>query len=79
MALIARQHWSAKRYAEAAGFVPALGAPVLALLAPSPGELILDLGCGDGELTEKMALQSWLSMRPSIWSPPRGRGGSMRG
>ena len=32
MALIARQHWSAKRYAEAAGFVPALGAPVLALL-----------------------------------------------
>ena len=44
MAQIARQHWSAKRYAEAAGFVPALGAPVLALLAPSPGELILDLG-----------------------------------
>ena len=35
MADIARQHWSAERYAETAHFVPALGAPVLELLAPS--------------------------------------------
>jgi SAM-dependent methyltransferase len=54
MAQIARQSWSAKPYAETAGFVPALGAPVLELLAPSPGERILDLGCGDGVLTEKI-------------------------
>src|SRR5436190_17484438 len=54
MAEIARQHWSARRYAEIAHFVPALGAPVLELLAPSPGERILDLGCGDGVLTEKI-------------------------
>lgn len=54
MAHIARQHWSAKRYAETAGFVPALGAPALDLLAPSRGETILDLGCGDGVLTEKI-------------------------
>jgi SAM-dependent methyltransferase len=51
---IARQHWSAERYAETAHFVPALGAAVLELLAPSPGEHILDLGCGDGVLTEKI-------------------------
>jgi len=52
---IAKQHWSAERYAETAHFVPALGAPVLELLAPMPGEHILDLGCGDGVLTEKIA------------------------
>lgn len=54
MAEVARQHWSAARYAEAAHFVPALGTPVLELLAPRPGERILDLGCGDGVLTEKI-------------------------
>src|ERR1700758_1718138 len=52
---ISRQHWSAQRYAETAHFVPTLGAPVLELLAPKPGEQILDLGCGDGVLTEKIA------------------------
>jgi SAM-dependent methyltransferase len=52
---ISRQHWSARRYAETADFVPALGAAVLELLSPRPGEQILDLGCGDGVLTEKIA------------------------
>ncbi len=49
------QHqWDTAAYAQHAAFVPALGAPVLALLAPRPGERILDLGCGDGVLTEKL-------------------------
>lgn len=47
--------WSASDYARHAGFVPALGAPVLALLDPRHGERILDLGCGDGVLTERIA------------------------
>jgi trans-aconitate methyltransferase len=51
---IAEQHWSARRYAETAHFVPELGAPVLELLAPRAGDRILDLGCGDGVLTEKI-------------------------
>jgi SAM-dependent methyltransferase len=50
----AKQHWSARRYAETAHFVPELGTPVLELLAPCAGERILDLGCGDGVLTEKI-------------------------
>lgn len=54
MAGLSKQHWSAAHYAENAHFVPALGAPVLELLAPRPGERILDLGCGDGVLTEKI-------------------------
>lgn len=48
------QPWSATSYAANAHFVPALGQPVLDLLQPRSGERILDLGCGDGALTEKL-------------------------
>lgn len=47
----AGQQWNPGRYAREAGFVAELGRPVVALLAPRPGERILDLGCGDGALT----------------------------
>ena len=52
--LAAGQAWSARDYAANAGFVPALGADVLTLLAPQRGENILDLGCGDGVLTTRL-------------------------
>ena len=45
------QQWDPDTYARNARFVSELGAGVLALLAPQPGERILDLGCGDGALT----------------------------
>jgi len=48
------QSWDPKRYDKNARFVSDLGAPVLALLNPQPGERILDLGCGDGPLTQQL-------------------------
>jgi trans-aconitate methyltransferase len=48
------QSWDPDRYARNARFVSDLGMPVVELLAPRPGERILDLGCGDGALTAKL-------------------------
>lgn len=50
-----RQRWDPDRYARNAGFVAELGAPLIDLLELKPGERVLDLGCGDGALTEKIA------------------------
>lgn len=48
------QQWNSSRYAKNARFVSDLGEPVVDLLNPQPGERILDLGCGDGALTENI-------------------------
>jgi trans-aconitate methyltransferase len=50
-----KQNWDANAYSQHASFVPERGAPVLELLVPRQGERVLDLGCGDGVLTEKIA------------------------
>lgn len=49
------QTWSPADYATNAAFVPQLGASIFDRLAPRAGERILDLGCGDGVLTERIA------------------------
>src|SRR3984957_13439195 len=48
------QTWDPASYARNARFVSDLASPVLELLAPQPGERILDLGCGDGALSKKL-------------------------
>lgn len=48
------QKWDPSRYQTNAGFVPKLGRPVLEMAAPVAGERVLDLGCGDGVLTEEI-------------------------
>jgi SAM-dependent methyltransferase len=77
-AQVAGQAWSAEGYAHHAGFVPALGADVLALLDPQPGERILDLGCGDGTLTarlvERGAVVTGLEPDPDMARAARARG-----
>ena len=49
------QTWNPETYARDGAFVPELGAGVLEWLAAQPGERILDLGCGDGQLTQRIA------------------------
>ena len=74
----AGQVWDCGSYAQNAGFVADLGAPVLDLLDPRPGERILDLGCGDGRLTAKLAASGaeviGLEPDPSMTGAARSRG-----
>jgi len=47
--------WDAARYQDKHSFVWRYGASLLELLAAQPGERILDLGCGTGQLTAEIA------------------------
>jgi trans-aconitate methyltransferase len=72
------QSWNPAVYAEVGAFVPTLGAGVFEWLAPKPGERILDLGCGDGQLTSKIAAAGadvvGADRSPDMVEAARGRG-----
>ena len=49
------QTWDTQAYEKNGAFVHGLADGVLEWLAPKPAEYILDLGCGDGQLTQRIA------------------------
>ena len=49
------QTWDPEAYARNGAFVHQLAGGVVEWLAPQAGERILDLGCGDGQLTARLA------------------------
>jgi SAM-dependent methyltransferase len=73
-----QQTWNPETYEQNAAFVPGLGAGVLEWLAAQPGERILDLGCGDGQLTERIAASgasvTAIDASPQMVAAARARG-----
>ncbi len=49
------QTWDPEAYGRNGAFVHQLAGGVVEWLAAQPGERILDLGCGDGQLTQRLA------------------------
>ncbi len=75
---VTTSRWDAGDYARVGSFVPALGQAALDLLDPKPGEHILDVGCGDGTLTEKIAARgasvTGVDNSPQLVGAARARG-----
>jgi SAM-dependent methyltransferase len=73
-----RQVWGAEKYEKNARFVSDMTGDVVNWLSPRAGERILDLGCGDGALTEKLvqagAIVTGVDNSESLLAAARKRG-----
>jgi SAM-dependent methyltransferase len=72
------QTWDAKDYAHNAAFVHGMASGVVEWLDAQPGESILDMGCGDGQLTLRLATTgarvTGVDLSPEMLSAARARG-----
>ncbi len=72
------QRWDPQAYGRDAGFVHGLAGAVVEWLDARAGERILDLGCGDGQLTARLvatgALVTGVDASPEMVAAARGRG-----
>jgi len=75
---VSTSKWDPADYARVGAFVAELGGAALDLLDPSPGERILDVGCGEGTLTKKMvergATVLGIDSSPEMVAAARARG-----
>ncbi|HET6169035.1 MAG TPA: class I SAM-dependent methyltransferase [Terracidiphilus sp.] len=72
------QTWDAQAYGQNGAFVHELAGGVLEWLDAQPGEHILDLGCGDGQLTQRIAatgaIMRGVDASPEMVASARSRG-----
>ena len=72
------QTWNARDYAQNAAFVHGMAGGVLEWLDAKPDEQILDLGCGDGQLTKRIAATgacvAGVDASPDMLAAARSRG-----
>lgn len=72
------QTWNPQDYEQNAAFVPGLAGGVLEWLDAKPAESILDLGCGDGQLTLRLASTGacvvGVDVSPEMLASARSRG-----
>ncbi len=72
------QTWDPETYGQNGAFVPGLAGGVLEWLAARRGERILDLGCGDGQLTARIAatgaMVQGVDSSPEMAAAARSRG-----
>jgi trans-aconitate methyltransferase len=72
------QTWNPETYGRDGAFVHELAGGVVEWLAAQPGERVLDLGCGDGQLTQRIAASGasvvGIDSSPAMVSAARARG-----
>ncbi|MGA2251953.1 class I SAM-dependent methyltransferase [Terracidiphilus sp.] len=72
------QNWNTERYEKVGAFVHQLAGGVVEWLDPQAGMRILDLGCGDGQLTARLAatgaIVTGVDASPEMVSAARSRG-----